>query len=167
MCLHGLDSISTGFWLDFSHVDSSKFKASIIATTCWYIWKTRCDYIFKNKSPDYTIGARTVVGHVRDYSVSSAAQKGFQFFYANKPQAGHLHVYVAGNWRSNTGKAGLGFIMIDSNAMVKCVGINQQIVSLQAEATGAALIVALNWASSDTSCLRKIFTSDRNMWCAI
>lgn len=69
--------------------------ASLIASAYLFIWKMRCDCIFNNKLLDFTNVARIVVDHVKDFLVSSVAEKGLQFFHANKPQASHLHIYTA------------------------------------------------------------------------
>lgn len=60
--------------------------ASQIASACWYIWKSICECIFNNKSPDFTGIARAVEDHVKDFSAWSTAQKTLQFFHSNKPK---------------------------------------------------------------------------------
>lgn len=46
-----VDHIAMGDWLNLRLQGNSKYLASLIATTIWFILKCRCDYIFRQKEP--------------------------------------------------------------------------------------------------------------------
>lgn len=71
------NSVISGDWLDYNLPNSSKFLDSIVATVCWYIWKSSCDLIFNNKATDILGIARAAVDHGKDYSDSSKAVEFF------------------------------------------------------------------------------------------
>lgn len=55
---------------------------------------------------------------LKKFSIRPTTYKGLNFFYTNRPQEEHIHIFAAGCWRSTTGKAGLGFYTANSNAEI-------------------------------------------------
>ncbi|KAH7652777.1 hypothetical protein IHE45_19G039200 [Dioscorea alata] len=47
------EGFSSGNWLCPSNPDFNKFDQSVIAVASWFIWKARCNLIFRNESPDF------------------------------------------------------------------------------------------------------------------
>lgn len=46
--IQGVASIISVCWLDYSLNNSNRYMASLIASACWFIWKGKCNRIFKN-----------------------------------------------------------------------------------------------------------------------
>lgn len=51
LCLAFLDGFNSGVWL--TSYNYPIFTTSITAATAWFIWKARCDAIFRNISINY------------------------------------------------------------------------------------------------------------------
>lgn len=60
-----VDIFNNGQWLDFYIHSNSKFLASIIAATCWQIWKCRCNCIFKQDNLDINKATNLAFMHVK------------------------------------------------------------------------------------------------------
>jgi len=72
--------ISSGIWLCQDLTGNDLFTQSVIASTIWFIWKTRCNKIFKNDHLDYQRVSSQAIGHVREYFNLSPFHIG-NFFY--------------------------------------------------------------------------------------
>lgn len=47
-----LGGISSGSWLNYYQENSSIFMKSIITVGSWFIWKSRCNLIFREEEPN-------------------------------------------------------------------------------------------------------------------
>lgn len=48
--------------------------------------------------------------------------KKMNYFMQNRPIPGFIGIFTAASWNNATGKSGLGFLFVDSNANICCVG---------------------------------------------
>lgn len=56
---------------------------SIITATTWFIWKSRCDAIFRNLSPNFSAIICRALAHVQDHSIGGKDLLGQRLFLNN------------------------------------------------------------------------------------
>lgn len=89
------DGFSSGSWLLNSSY--SKYIVSVIFAGAWFIWKSRCDAIFKGSQPNYNAIMCKAIAHANEFTMHSSnlgrkmilnnfsnAAGNFMFIYMNK-----------------------------------------------------------------------------------
>ncbi|KAJ0988500.1 hypothetical protein J5N97_006856 [Dioscorea zingiberensis] len=153
-----------GEWLDFYRPGNSKYMASIVAAVFWYIWKSRCDKIFKERRPDFSWIAKMAVEHVKDYSAVTADRMGKSFFLINRPAHGYVCIYSAACWDLNNGKGGAGICIVDSNACILLAGCCSMQANSKMDAGAKAVLIAMEWAYRENYNIKRLLVSCTELW---
>lgn len=161
------DHFELGIWLDFSLSSHSWTTASLIAATLWYIWKARCDSIFRNIILDPSQVARTAAAHSQDFKLNRADYNLIKYLVHNGPRPGHLGVFSASAWNVATGKCGGGFILVDSDYKIVCAGFGPARLDSKVAMEAMALMAALRLINEDGGRCSHIFTSSMELWTAL
>lgn len=66
------DGITSGIWTESSRSLDHKYKALVIATMTWWIWKARCIAIFRDGLLNHFWVVREAVSHVDDQNLVKA-----------------------------------------------------------------------------------------------
>ena len=106
------DSISSGNWLDYRYSGVPKHMASVTAAVVWFVWKARCDLIFKNRQPNYSWIARMAIAHIQEFSTASTGHLGKNFFLLNKPAPGSYCIFSAALGAVEAVNGGAGFCIV-------------------------------------------------------
>lgn len=131
----------------------------MIAAGIWFIWKARCDFIFKNKRPCFVRIARMAVDHAQEFSRASCSPCGKSFFIINKPDPDFHCIYSFANYSAGSGMGGAGFSLVDSYAHVSLAGNRYKRSDSCLEMELFALSSALLAARSRGFNIQKIFPS--------
>lgn len=75
------DNISSGAWI--SDCNFPRSTVCIIATTIWFLWKSRCDAIFNNITPNYSQIINRAIAHVKDFLLENAKLRGRRLLLNN------------------------------------------------------------------------------------
>lgn len=159
-----VDIFNNGQWLDFYIHSNSKFLASIIAATCWQIWKCRCNCIFKQDNLDINKATNLAFMHVKEFSFSPANHRMQIYVMQNRPSPGSLGIFLAAAWNVVTGKGGLGFFLIDSNANVFYAGYGPSRFDGALELESRALHLALSHSINALVRCSDIYISSAGLW---
>lgn len=81
--LHFLNGFTSGNWFSPSTTRFDLFTQSLIAATAWFIWKTRCNIVFRNEILDCNLIVRRALAHVREFFYSSSIQPGRNLILTN------------------------------------------------------------------------------------
>lgn len=88
---------------------------SVIAATAWFIWKNRCDKIFRDSAvPCQVIASRAYV-HVLEFSCATADQFGKRLLLNNFSSADGPYLFISNFWNVATKVGGAGFYCSTSN----------------------------------------------------
>lgn len=152
--------ISSGYWLDQELSGNDSYIQSVIAATIWFIWKARCNRIFKMEELDCQLVSIRATGHVREYSYASSLHLRNNFIMHNFDHANSPIMMIAYAHNSDLINAGLSFVVYDSNSNMVCSGCCGSPVNTDLEAAVCALSFALqsihNW---DLNCFVKTILS--------
>ncbi|KAH7679239.1 Reverse transcriptase zinc-binding domain-containing protein [Dioscorea alata] len=108
------DEIFSGHWILQGFSGNDTHTQSVIAATIWFIWKARCNRIFRDEGLDYHIIASRAIGHVREYSCTNSFQVRKYFIGDNFTFSDSPIILIASVYNLDGLIAGLGFITVDS-----------------------------------------------------
>lgn len=80
-------------WLDYNQQENSKYSASFIAATIWYLWKAKCDYILRQKNPNYPQIAYNAMNHTKEFLFHTNNHKLLVFYLQNKPNPSSMGIF--------------------------------------------------------------------------
>lgn len=116
------EGLISGKWLDQDLFGNDCFIQSVITATVWFIWKARCNKIFKGEDLNYLNVSTRAIGHAREFLFSSSCQLKNNSIINNFTIADSPILLVASICSAETTTAGLSFILSDSNSKVLCSG---------------------------------------------
>ncbi|XP_039138794.1 uncharacterized protein LOC120276131 [Dioscorea cayenensis subsp. rotundata] len=102
------EGFSSGNWILPANSGYTKFDQSVIAVVSWFIWKSRCNLIFRNETPDLNSIPIRAISHVREYSLSSSTQLGKQLIFTNFTLTDNPFLFVSSVGSSEKGVFGAG-----------------------------------------------------------
>lgn len=110
-CLSFLQGFTSSNWLHSYQFRNSLFLKGVSATTAWFIWKARCNHIFKNESPDFDTIAYKVVPHAEEFSSTSSLQAGKCLLLSNFSSSKGLFLFSTAAWIEELVDEGAGFCL--------------------------------------------------------
>lgn len=113
---------SSGNWICSSMDGKSLFIQSIIVGTAWYIWKSRCNMVFRNDKLDCWLLPSKSVAYVREYFYTSASQPGRNLILNNFTAHDSPFMIFAAKWNNELTNSGAGFYIFYSNAKILLAG---------------------------------------------
>ncbi|XP_039139601.1 uncharacterized protein LOC120276925 isoform X1 [Dioscorea cayenensis subsp. rotundata] len=108
----------------------------------WYLWKARCDAIFKNLTPNFSCIAARAIAHVKDFLQEHSPQLGRRLLLNNFPHSNGLFLFYAHRWNDCSKIGKLGFFISNHDYVISCAGS----CSFWAETNFEAGIKAINMA---------------------
>lgn len=75
------NGLTAGNWV--TDCGYSIYIISVITATTWFIWKSRCDAIFRNLSPNFSAIICRALAHVQDHSIGGKDLLGQRLFLNN------------------------------------------------------------------------------------
>ncbi|KAJ0978384.1 hypothetical protein J5N97_013858 [Dioscorea zingiberensis] len=139
----------------------------MVAAVTWYIWKARCDTIFKQRRPDFRWIADKAMEHVKDFYSATAERVGKSFYLLNRPPPGYVYIYNAACWDLVKGKGGAGFCIIDSNACVLLAGCCPMQICSKMDAGVKSVLTAISWAQRENFSIQGTLVSCTEVWKAV
>ncbi|XP_039141230.1 uncharacterized protein LOC120278516 [Dioscorea cayenensis subsp. rotundata] len=135
------DGFESGSWL----VDAtySHFAKSVIASSAWFIWKNRCDKIFRSASVSYQSVVCRALAHAGDFSRAQADQLGKRLILNNFTHSDGSFLFVSSYWNAANEVSGAGFFCANSNYNILVAGSCPLHVDREDEAENYALKLAL------------------------
>lgn len=114
--------ISLSIWLDHVSSGNDNYIQSVIEANVWFIWKARCNIIFKSEELDCQKVSLKATGHVREYFCASSICLRNNFIMNNYTFADSPILMIAYAFNAELSFAGLGFIVFDFNSKMLCSG---------------------------------------------
>lgn len=162
-----LSAISSGLWLSACLANTSVFMTSIIAAGVWFMWKTRCNLIFQNELPNYSLIACRVFAHVKEFSTANLPQQGKCMILNNFSSTDGPFLFLAGIRRDNSTNGAAGFIISNYNSSILMAGCcpiaNTSRIGIDAK----ALLIALQIIVNNHSSLQHIFITSKDLQVAL
>lgn len=159
------DGFTTGNWITSDHNSLSNFAKAVVATTAWYIWKARCNAIFKNEEPNFINISRKAYALAQEYFVAAKHYHSKSLILSNFLSAdapflfsvafcsGDLNFGVAGFYITNAnhvvslaGCCGAGFYITDANHVISLAGCCPISVTSTLDAELNALLLSMQCA---------------------
>lgn len=166
------DNISTGFWLQNTSYAKHHCIASLITAASWFIWKSRCNIIFKGYLRDPHQIALQAFDHVHEFNKSACYQREIFLLNHFNTNSADFYLFTDGSWVHSNHFIGVGFVIINSNQKILVAGciIIEVRSALEAEvgAVEIALKVAETWGFricsifADCRYLQQVFDHNNN-----
>lgn len=140
-------------------IASSK-PASMVAYQLWFIWKSRCQYVFEKKNPDpFQVAMKAYSAALEFRAIPKNLQppkhhlkdlEDPQFHSWNPPKQGTLKVNTDASWDPTTLTCGLAAIIRNSNGEVVGGATSTEVASSALNAEALAIGLGLSLASSSS-----------------
>lgn len=114
--------LSSGIWLDHEVSGNDNYIQSVIAANVWFIWKARCNNIFKSEEVDYHTVSLRATRHVREYLCASNFCLKNNFIMNNYTFADSPILMIAYAYNEEFSLVGLGFIVANFDAKIMYSG---------------------------------------------
>lgn len=114
----------SGAWITDSNY--SMYIISVITTTAWFIWKSRCDAIFRNVNPNYPVIAHRALAHVQDHFNYDKRHLGQRLILNNFSNADGQFLFNHTCFNQCTKVSAIGFFFSKSNYTVSIAGYYSQ-----------------------------------------
>lgn len=137
------DGVSSGFWLSQELSGNDIYTQSVIAATLWFIWKARCNEIFRTEDLDCQLVANRAVRHTREYFLTFSPLGRKNFIMANFFDSDSPIILTASVVSVDLSIAGLGFIVSDHTSKLLYAGCCECPVTSAEDAAAKALCFAL------------------------
>lgn len=137
------NGVTSGDWLNTALIAHDIYTKLVIASTTWFIWKARCNRIFRNEPLNCLTVYKSAIGHVREYSSISSIQIGKHFIQFNFSISDTPIIFVTANWNQATSTAGIGFLAVDTTPKFLRAGSCSVAVDSEVNAEAKALIITL------------------------
>lgn len=152
------NSLQNGSWL------TSSFKAratdpwvkATISTLACYIWKERCNLIFKSKSPNFNILLQRSLRTCSEFL--KASNHRLREFSSPRISQTSISIYTDASWNLDSKTAGLGFVIVTNAGHILLASSNYSMMDSPIQAKFAAINLALvecishNWLPSKIFC---------------
>ncbi|XP_039145745.1 uncharacterized protein LOC120282984 [Dioscorea cayenensis subsp. rotundata] len=157
-----LDGFSSGHWLSPTNSVYDLRDQSVIAVTSWLIWKSRCNLIFRNESPDFNAIHVNALSHVREFSLSPTYLSGSRLILNNFSLIDSPFLFVSSLGKGEARDYGAGFYLSNACSQIICAGCCNNLADSILEADALALLIALGslHASDLSSCTIFIASND-------
>lgn len=135
------DPVSSRLWI--TDYGFSTYTLSIIAAMIWFLWKSRCEAIFQNITPNFTNLGCKAIAHVNDFKHDNASLTGQRLIINNFLSSdGHL-MFFASNWTLSNKVGHLGFFLTTPTYSISCAGSCRFVAESALESELKALGIAL------------------------
>ncbi|XP_039136660.1 uncharacterized protein LOC120273975 [Dioscorea cayenensis subsp. rotundata] len=151
------EGFSTGNWLSPDHPEYDLNVQSIIGVTSWLIWKTRCNLIFRQESPDFQSIPIRAINHVREFSQSSNFNSSKQLILSNFSINDGPYLFVASTSHREANTHGAGFHLTNGYSQFVCAGYCNNFAESTLEAKSLALLIALGSLHASDLQVKTIF----------
>lgn len=135
----------------------SKFIKSIATATAWYIWKARCNAIFKNEVHDFNSIPRKAYALAQEYSAASNPQRGKNLILADFSYAEGPFLFSATFCSRDMLMGGAGFYIVGSNYVISLAGCCPIANSSELDTKIKALLLSLQCVALQGINLQHIF----------
>lgn len=149
-----------GSWLTCSN--SAMFYKSIIVAIAWFIWKNRCDVIFKQIVPNYFIIAAWAFAYVTEFSKVNAAQLGRKPLLNNFSNADGPFLFVSTLWNPDAEVSGFGYFISNYNMIITSTSYGPLIANTGILAELQAILIILQATNQDQMLFHQIFTTNQD-----
>lgn len=111
-----LNGITSGDWLNTDLFGNDLYTKSVIASTAWFIWKARCNGIFRIEPLNCFTTYKLALGHIRKYSITSSVHIGKILIQNNFSSSDSPFIFIAATWNLATSIVGIAFFNVDSSS---------------------------------------------------
>lgn len=158
---------TSGYWLQLSQGCHPAFIKAISAATVWFIWKAKCNYIFRNELPNYNTIASKAIGHAKEFSSYAKPQLGKSLIISNFFTSDGPLIFTSVVWHEEHFDGDTGFFISNSNLSIFLAGCSYILTISRMDAEANALIVALNNICNNNVSVQHIFISYSKLLAAI
>ncbi|XP_039125466.1 uncharacterized protein LOC120261592 [Dioscorea cayenensis subsp. rotundata] len=114
------DGFCSGGWLLCDLI--SPFAKAVIASASWFLWKNRCDKIFRGYSVSSLVIVARAFSHAKEFSFAHADKLGSRLILNNFSFRDGLFLFVASQWNEASEVGNVGFFCVSSNLSVMLAG---------------------------------------------
>lgn len=155
------DNISSGAWI--TDYNLSLHSVSFIAAILWFIWKSRCEAIFKSSSPNFTNIVRKAEAHVKAFWQENASGVGRRLILNNFSNLDECFLFYAHNWNCSNKVGHLGFFVSNLTYSISCAGNCKFVAESQLDSEIRALDTALRTVLDRQLSVRRILHCSRSL----
>lgn len=113
------DGFCYGSW--FLSISYSRYIVPAISAGAWFIWKARCDAIFKNIQINYDAIVCKAIAHANEYTMQCSNLSGSKIILNNFSAAGNF-VFVYMNQSLQNPVSSVGFFLVNTNYSILLAG---------------------------------------------
>lgn len=133
---------------------------SLISVVAWFIWKTRCDAIFRNTKPNFFVIVGKTFAHVQDYITSRLDLLGQRLILNNFNSFDGHFLFIHASFNQGTKVSTTGFFISKSDYNIPLAGCYSQPSDPNSMHTLLALKVALHATIAHRITIQHIFIED-------
>lgn len=157
-CINFSDGFGTNNWLINNNY--SLYISSIIAATSWFLWKARCEKIFKNiNMHSHSIVCRALA-YVKEYYMVPVKQFGKCLLLNNFFSADDPFLFISTTWNEVNLVSGFGFFIVNANYMILMAGSCSTIADSGVEANLKAIVLAVHVAAVNSFQVQNLFITN-------
>lgn len=120
----------------------------------------RCDVIFRNNSPNYSVIAHRAFNHTWEFSCANRNLLGSKLILNNFSSADGLFIFSSATWNGSNQVFNSGFFISDATHSIHLAGCSSSAAEHHKEAKVQALNVALQTALNQNLHIQHIFILD-------
>lgn len=139
-----LNGITSGDWLVPNLIGNDHFTHYVIASTAWFIWKTRCNRLFRNEPLNCHKTSRLAIRHIREYLCTFSLNMGENFILNSFSITDIPFIFSASVWNSTSNSVGVGFIIVNSSLVFLGAGCCSLFADIKVKDEAKSLSFALN-----------------------
>lgn len=118
--IHFPNGFASSSWLTDGNY--STHIASLIATNAWFLWKSRCNVIFRNANVNIPTAVCRALAHVQEHTSCSKGLLGQKLILNNFSGADELFLFSHVNTNQSTKVRSIGFFISNANYVVAITG---------------------------------------------
>lgn len=136
---------------------------SLIVVTTYFLWKARCDAIFRNISRNFEIIAHRVLSYTQNIKCAKIKLSGSKLILNNFTNDDGFFLFSSSNWNDCDQVSSSGFFISSSNYFVSLVDCASNSANNQIVADIQALLMALKSAVDQRLPILNVFNSAPNV----
>ncbi|XP_039115766.1 uncharacterized protein LOC120251270 [Dioscorea cayenensis subsp. rotundata] len=158
MSIHFPNGFAFGSWLTDGFY--SNHTVSVIAATAWFLWKSRCDIIFRNANLNPPTLVCKAISHVQDHFECRKNLLGSRLILNNFTLDDELFLFVYASTNLCSMVSFVGFFVSNAQFIVSLAGCFSQVLDDNTPVSLLALRVALQVMLDSRLPVKNIFVDD-------
>lgn len=151
----------SGVWSETDHCVYPNFVKSVVVGSAWYIWKTRCNVIFRHEELDFNSIPRRAYALSQEYYTASNHQKGKNLILLNFSYPDSPFLFLTALFSRDFSLGGAGFFVTNSNYNISLARCCQILVSSEMDVEIKTLL--MQCTALHNIKIQQIFTTCTNL----